>query len=170
MSGTLRTRAPLFLVAAVFAAACSSTPTTTPTTDPTPTAPTTDADSDHGLPDGDHQGRLVTIDAVTVTFDLVRVLSGDEAVAEARADGVEVEGDSLPNDVYVDDLETRVTVPVAGDGGFQIIDCTDACVPVGTTLDALVDGSATPFGGPNAPFDFTLDGGTVVSLVEIYLP
>jgi hypothetical protein len=100
----------------------------------------------------------------------VRVLSGAEAVAAAREDGVQVEGDSLPDDVYVQDLKQTVKVPVAGDGGFQIYDCSAGCELVGTTLDALASGKATPYGGANAVIDVWVDAGAVVSFVEVYLP
>jgi hypothetical protein len=123
------------------------------------------------LPDGRHQGRLVAIDARTVTVDLIQVLSGDAAIAAAKAAGVPLDDDgTLPNDVFVKDLGRRVVVPVAGDGGFQIYDCSGGCKLVGTTLAALSGGKATPYGGANAPFDLRVDHGEVVSLVEIYLP
>jgi hypothetical protein len=122
------------------------------------------------LPDGRHQGRLVAIDARTVTVDLIQVLSGDAAIAAAKAAGVALDDGTLPNDVFVKDLGRRVVVPVAGDGGFQIYDCSGGCKLVGTTLAALSGGKATPYGGANAPFDLRVDHGEVVSLVEIYLP
>jgi hypothetical protein len=123
------------------------------------------------LADGRHQGRLVAIDARTVTVDLIEVLSGDAAVAAAKAAGVPLDDDgTLPNDVFVKDLGRRVTVPVAGDGGFQIYDCSSGCQLVGTTLAALSGGTATPYGGATAPFTLRVDHGMVVSLVEIYLP
>jgi predicted small lipoprotein YifL len=122
------------------------------------------------IADGTFDARLVRIDRSTVTLDLVRILSGQEAIAAAQADGHPLEDGALPNDVYVVDLGTRVTVPVAGDGGFQIYDCQAGCQLVGTTLDALASGASVPYGGAHAHVTVRVDHGQVVSLVEVYLP
>jgi hypothetical protein len=120
--------------------------------------------------DGTYEGRLVRIDRQTVTVDLVQVLSG-EAARKAAAEAGELPADgTLPNDVYVKDLGKRVTVAVAGDGGFQVYDCSAGCQLVGTTLGKLADGTTVPYGGPNAHVTLKVDHGEVVSFVEIYLP
>jgi hypothetical protein len=122
------------------------------------------------IADGTYDARLVRIDRAAVTLDLVRILSGQEAIDAAKADGHPLEDGALPNDVYVVDLGTRVTVPVAGDGGFQIYDCEAGCQLIGTTLDALASGTAVPYGGAHAHVTVRVDHGQVVSLVEVYLP
>lgn len=119
------------------------------------------------LADGDHHGRLLTIDAATVTFRIVEVLRGSAAVDAAREEGQLAEGESLPGDIYARDTFQTLTLPVAGDGGFRILSCPNGCELVGTTLDALVAGEAVPHGSPNAIFRFTVAGGTVVSMEEI---
>jgi hypothetical protein len=131
---------------------------------PTPTS--------QAIEDGDHTGRLVAITTEDVTVELVRTLTGDEAVAAATADGGEALDDdgALPNDVYIQDLDRAVTIPVAGDGGFRIYDCSGGCELIGTTLDALASGQAAAAGGPNAVVDLTVDQGAVVSFEERYLP
>lgn len=142
-------------------------PAPEPPADPTPTDPAPSAP----LADGEYQGRLVSIDSAEVTLDLVAVLSGADAVAAAKADGVTLDDDgTLPNDVYVQDLARTVTLPVAGDGGFQIYDCSAGCELVGTTLDALASGEAKPYGGANTLVTIQIEAGTVVSFVEQYLP
>lgn len=120
--------------------------------------------------DGSHQGRLITIDAATVTFRFVRVLSGAEAAEAARAAGALAEGESLPGDTYVQDLAETRTLPLAEDVSIQIQQCADGCQEVGTTVDALVSGEAVPNGGDTAVFEYTVSGGTVVSLKEIVVP
>jgi hypothetical protein len=122
------------------------------------------------LADGTYEGRLVAIDRNTVTLDLIRILSGDEALKAAAAAGALDPDGTLPNDVFVQELGKRVTLTIAGDGGFQVYDCSAGCALVGTTLDALVTGSGSPYGGAAAPFTFQVDGGSVISLVEVYLP
>jgi hypothetical protein len=150
-------------------------PTTTPAPAAKPVAkpaakpaakPTTSA----ALRDGAYEGRLVRIDRQHVTVDLVQILSGEAARKAAKEAGDLDEDGTLPNDVYVKDLGKRVTVAVAGDGGFQVYDCSAGCELVGTTLQALVDGSTKPYGGANAHFTLRVDHGEVVSLVEVYLP
>lgn len=120
--------------------------------------------------DGTHQGRLITIDATTVTFRLVRVLTGAEAAEAARAAGALQEGQSLPGDTYVQDLGETRTLPLAEDATIQIQQCADACQEVATTVDALVSGEAQPNGGATPVFTYTVSGGTVVSLTEMIVP
>jgi hypothetical protein len=122
------------------------------------------------LADGAYQGRLVRIDRQQVTVDLVQILSGEAARRAAEEAGELGEDGPLPNDVYVKGLGKRVTVAVAGDGGFQVYDCSAGCELVGTTLEALVDDTTKPYGGANAHFTFRVDHGAVISLVEVYLP
>lgn len=124
------------------------------------------------IADGSHAGRLVAITTADVTVKLVRILTGEEAIAAAKADGgagLDDDG-TLPNDIYIQDLDRVVTIPVTGDGGFRIYDCAGGCQIVGTTLTALASGEAVPYGGPNAVVNLTVDQGVVVSFEEQYLP
>lgn len=123
------------------------------------------------IPDGDHQGRLITIDPATVTFRRVRILTGEAAVNAAREDGRIGEGETLPGDVYVQDTFETVTFPIDSDARIVLLEsCPDPCQEVETTLDALVAGRAVPAGGDEAYFVFTLRGGTVVAMAEAYVP
>jgi hypothetical protein len=143
------------------AAKPAAKPVAKPATKPATPAP---------LGDGTYEGRLVRIDRQHVTVDLVQILSGEAARKAAEEAGELGEDGTLPNDVYVQDLGKRVTVAVAGDGGFQVYDCSADCELVGTTLEALVDGSTRPYGGANAHVTFRVDHAEVISLVEVYLP
>jgi hypothetical protein len=162
----------------VTAAPPTRTPSTTkpaaaPVTQPAPTPatkPVARPAAAAPLGDGTYEGRLVRIDRQHVTMDLVQVLSGEAARKAARDAGALDADGTLPNDVFVKDLGTRVTVAIAGDGGFQVYDCSAGCELVGTTLDALVAGTTRPYGGANAHFGFRVGDGEVVSLVEVYLP
>jgi hypothetical protein len=124
------------------------------------------------ISDGEHAGRLVSITTTEVTVKLVRILTGEEAIAAAKADGGGALDDdgTLPNDMYIQDLDRVVTIPVAGDGGFRIYDCSGGCQIVGTTVTALASGQAVPYGGSNAVINLTVDHGVVVSFEEQYLP
>jgi hypothetical protein len=162
----------------VTAAPPTRTPSTTkpapaPVTQPAPTPATKPVAMPAAaapLGDGTYEGRLVRIDRQHVTMDLVQVLSGEAARKAAKDAGALDADGTLPNDVFVKDLGTRVTVAIAGDGGFQVYDCSAGCELVGTTLDALVAGTTRPYGGANAHFAFRVGDGEVVSLVEVYLP
>jgi hypothetical protein len=162
---------PVARPAAKPAATPAATPVTKPVSKPVAKPAATPVSKPAALADGAHEGRIVTITTTSVTLDLVEVLTGEEAVAAAKADGHPLDDDgTLPNDVYVRDLKERVVMPITGDGGFQVYDCTNGCELVGTTLAALVDGSTVPYGGAEAPFSVRVDHGVVDSLVEIYLP
>jgi hypothetical protein len=121
------------------------------------------------LTDGAHQGWLVDIGQDTVTLELARLLSGEEALAAAEADGEDVEG-GLPNDFYVDDLDEQVTLSLAEDVSVQVIDCTEACVPVDVAVDDLIDGTVAPYNGDRALVEVAVEEGTVRTLTELYLP
>lgn len=122
------------------------------------------------LPDTEHQGRLITVDAATVTFRLVRVLRGPEAVEAAQADGRQLDHNPLPDDTYVQDQRETRTLPIAEDVAIQVQQCADGCQEVATTLDALVAGEAAPHGGDTNVFVFTVRDGTVVAMNEVVVP
>jgi hypothetical protein len=121
------------------------------------------------LTDGIHQGWLVDIGRETVTLELARLLSGEEALAAAEADGEDVEG-GLPNDFYIDDLDEQAKVYLSETLSVQLIDCSEACVPVDVALDDLVDGTVAPYNGERALVEVAVEDGTVRTLTELYLP
>jgi hypothetical protein len=127
------------------------------------------AGRDPALTDGIHQGWLVSVDQDTITLELARLLSGEEALAAAEADGEDVEG-GLPNDFYVDDLDEQVALALAEEVSVQVIDCTETCVPIDVALDDLIDGTVAPYNSDRALVEVALEGGTVRTLTELYLP
>jgi hypothetical protein len=121
------------------------------------------------LTDGIHQGWLVSVDQDTITLELARFLSGEEALAAAEADGEDVDG-GLPNDFYVDDLDEQVAIAIAEEVSVQLIDCTEACLPVDVALDDLIEGTVAPYNGDRALVEVAVEEGTVRTLTELYLP
>lgn len=119
------------------------------------------------LPDGEHQGRLLTIDEATVTFRLVEVLRGDAAVEAAREAGALAPDESLPGDAYARDTFETLTLPLAEEREITIQVCTPGCQEVPTTVEALATGEAVPAGAGENVFVFRISGGDVVSLTEL---
>ncbi|HVM00142.1 MAG TPA: hypothetical protein VM324_12695 [Egibacteraceae bacterium] len=101
------------------------------------------------LPDGEHQGRFIAVDPLTVTFRLVRILPA-----------------GAPEGPVEDTFQT-VTLPIAPDAGIVIFNCANGCQEVPTTLEALVAGEVAPHGQGEAYFVFRLAGGTVVAMSEV---
>lgn len=121
------------------------------------------------MPDGEHQGRLITIDASTVTFRLVEVLRGDAAVEAAREAGALGPDESLPGDAYARDTFETLTLPLADEREITIQVCTPDCQEVPTTVEALATGEAVPGGQGENVFVFRVSGGEVVSLTELQI-
>ncbi|MEX0659492.1 MAG: hypothetical protein WD080_10200 [Egibacteraceae bacterium] len=121
------------------------------------------------MPDGEHQGRLLTIDASTVTFRLVEVLRGDAAVEAAREQGALAPDGSLPGDAYARDTFETVTLPLADEPAITIQVCTPGCQEVPTTGEALATGEAVPGGQGENVFVFRVSQGKVASLTELQL-
>jgi hypothetical protein len=122
------------------------------------------------LEDGTHEGWLSSITTEEVGLQLVRVLTGEEAVQAAREDGHQVEEGGLPNDVYVRELDRAATMRIAPGATARVLDCTQGCEEVDTTFDALATGRTRPYGGESALVRVTVEDGKVVALVEQYLP
>jgi hypothetical protein len=135
---------------------------------PDPTPPPAD-----GLADGGHVARIVSIDAPVsaIEIDLAEMLTGEEAVAAARADGEIGPDEDLPNDFYVRDLDDTVHhVGIDDDAVVALIDCNGGCQPVEVALSDFLVGKATPFNGEFALYEITVTGGRVSAITEIYLP
>lgn len=126
-------------------------------------------------PDGTFTARAVDVFAASasVLLDEVEVLSGEEARRAAVDDGELPEGEDLPNDVYVRDVpgaERRVTVDPGAE--VQLIACElDApCDLAEVPLADFLQGRARASSGDHAVFTVTVEGGALVSIVEVYLP
>jgi hypothetical protein len=121
------------------------------------------------LTDGIHQGWLVSVDQDTITLELARFLSGEEALAAAAADGEEVEGGPADG-FYVDDLDEQASLALSEELSVQLLDCSEACMPVDVELEDLIDGVVAPYNGDRALVEVAVEEGTVRTLTELYLP
>jgi len=121
------------------------------------------------------------IDASEIRFDPATMLTGEEAVEAARADGVLAEGEDLPNDYYISNPVTEDTVAALDrDGEYYLIGFSSPggeLVNRQMSLEDLVAvlNGANPdlFYGiiPGAvPMILTLSGDTVVAAHQQYLP
>ena len=189
------------LLMAVLVAACGGTaadtttttgaPTTTtiaPTTTTQPPTTTTTQPTTTTVPSADEVlfGELVAFvgedGTVRVTVALMEMLTGDEAVAAAREDGVIGEDEDLPNDFYIRDLEEETTLPVAPDASVVLQACYEngPCVTTETvdldTWSVLLGGEEDPgldwqwYGAGLLPYRWHVADGTVVLVEEQYLP
>jgi hypothetical protein len=133
-----------------------------------------DGDVDAGgslVPDQQVTARIVDRDGDVLTLDLVELLSGEEAIEAARADGVEGIEDGLPNDYYLREGEAQaVTVRLADSVEIELVDCTDGCGLVPVTRADFVAGDVPAYGGPNPIVHVTITGGEILRLEEQYLP
>lgn len=124
-------------------------------------------------------------DGSTVTADYATFLTGDEATAAAREDGVIGADETVPNDFYIRnedpllrDLEVAAGTPVV----LQACFLEGPCVrPTAVTLEQwtslLAEQSAEDlpegwqwYGGGALPYWLTLQDGIVVHISEQYLP
>ncbi len=120
------------------------------------------------------------IDESEIRFDPARLLTGEEAVEAARADGVLAEGEDLPNDFYISNPDLDETVAtIDPDGtyllfGFDryggIIDRQLSLADLVAVLNGANSGAFYGIIPGDVPMNLTLVGGTVVSARQQYLP
>lgn len=124
------------------------------------------------IADGDHHGYVRVTDDGGIEVDLVEVLSGEDAVEAAHEDGVlEPSEHSLPNDVYIRNVETKwVEVDRAADASLALYDCTSTCQRIAVDWDAFLDGTTPAYNGDLAVYELTVADGEISELAEIYLP
>ena len=121
------------------------------------------------------------IDETEIRFDPATMLSGEEAVEAAQADGVLGEGEDLPNDFYISNPDTAETMAALDpDGAYYLIGFSSyggELVNRQVALDELV---AVLNGATNeqfygivpgdVPMILTLAGDTAVAAHQQYLP
>jgi len=141
------------------------------------TATALPAPTHHGWPaialaDGDYEMRIMSIDAPVRVIDvhLVEMLSGDEALAAARAAGEIGPGEDLPNDFYIREHPDEVFSITLDEATVEIVDCTQQCQRVEVDTLDFVSGHVRPLNGPLAIFAVTVRDAKVVTFSEIYLP
>jgi hypothetical protein len=122
-----------------------------------------------------------SIDKSEIRFDPATMLTGEEAVETAQADGVLAEGETLPNDFYISNPDPEETVATLDpDGAYYLIGFSSyggELVNRQLSLDELVavlNGANTElFYGiipGDVPMILTLNGDTAVSAHQQYLP
>lgn len=170
------------LLGATVLSSCSSnaTETTTTSTTSTTTPPTTTTTTGGGI---DEQfGFVRQVAGGALVFDPADMLSGSEAVAAARADGVIGADEDLPNDFYIrntDATEAR-SLEVADGAEFLLIGFTSSGAITGQPvsyeqLAALFAGDADSSGlygfiPGDLPMHLSLSGDTVMGGSQQYLP
>jgi hypothetical protein len=119
----------------------------------------------------------------TVGVDPAEMLSGEEAVAAAREDGVIGADEVLPNDFYIRnpeestmDLTVSPSVVVTLQACYEGGDCvTTEQVDLGT-WSLLLGAEEDPglewdwYGAGSLPYEFTMDNEVIVEVHEVYLP
>lgn len=122
--------------------------------------------------DGSFEARIVRIDAPVrvVEFALVEMLSWQEALDAARANGAIGPSDDLPNDFYIRELGGE-SVSVRLDGTLvSVVDCHEGCRDRVVSVDAFLTGEVRALNGDAALFALELVDGRATELREIYLP
>jgi hypothetical protein len=104
-------------------------------------------------------------------IDVADLLTGEAAVAAARAAGVIGPDETLDTDWWIrNPSRATVTLNVAHDARAEIVRCDAGCEPHQVPIADLLTRVARPFGGRHALFEVDVRDGDVVALREIYLP
>lgn len=151
----------------------SSSPTASPPAPPSPSETPV-------LEDGRHFGYIRTVDTGTaphsLEFDLAQWFTGEEANEAAREDGAIGPEETVPNDYYIRNVNTRLrTLPFEDDVELAVIDWNNCCELREGELEpfaAAFEGHqpAGSYRGSFSPYWLTVAGGEVVKIEEQYLP
>lgn len=162
-------------------ASTTSTATSTTTTQPPETTSTTAGPGEDTF--GFVRSFEATGDATLIQIDEAEMLSGDEAVAAAREDGVIGDDEDLPNDYYIRNPDdSTIEFSVSPD----VVVTLQACYEDGecvTTVDVdlatwsiLLGGEDDPgldwtwYGQGALPYVLTVANDVIVAVSEVYLP
>jgi hypothetical protein len=171
-------RVSSFLALVLVLAACGgggSATTATPVTTTSTTVAVTTA------PELGQFAFVRAIDESEIRFDPATMLTGEEAVEAARADGVLAEGEDLPNDFYISNPDSEeIVATLDPDGAYYLIGFSSyggELVNRQLSLEELVsvlNGANTElFYGiipGDVPMILTLNGETAVAAHQQYLP
>lgn len=138
-----------------------------------------DPETGLALPDGFNFAWILEVEDGLVV-DPAYVLSGDEARAQAIADGVIAEGEDLPNDLYIwNPTEDRIRVQMADEVKWTVI-ASGADQALAARESSREEVAAILGGGDSgdvygltpdfAPFDLLVIGGRVIEVNQRYLP
>ena len=129
------------------------------------------------MEDGRHFGYVRAMRGRQFEFDPAEMLSGDAANEAAVAAGVIEEGDTVPNDYFIDNKDKRVTlVPIAKDPKV-VIETSSMDAMVGPA-PADIQWLACAFTGSEpldevhqrSPYWITIEDGSAIEFEEQYLP
>jgi hypothetical protein len=182
----------LLLVGAIAAAGCGTTSDDTATTTigvttttigvtTTTIGATTTTDSQVAISDGEYFGFVRQVAADALVFDPAELLSGEAAVAAARADGAIGPTEELPNDFYIRNPEKEeVRLEVHPSARFTLIGLTstgelaDEVVSLGelAKLWSGADDTSQYYGFAvgELPMTLIVSDGAVTEAAQQYLP
>jgi hypothetical protein len=109
-------------------------------------------------------------------FDLAEFLTGEVAEQAAREDGVVGEDDSLPNDYYIRNRNSRLrTLVLDDDLEITVVDWDHCCGTIEGDLALFAaafvqDDPQGTYRGSRSPYWLTVAQGRVVQIEEQYLP
>lgn len=150
----------------------SSGPTTTngsATSSTTPDVSSTTPEDGEGLPDGEHFGYLVELEArdgsYEGSFDLAYVYSGNEAITRAAEDG-----HVLETEFYVRNESPKLRgIELDPAAEIRDIDPERCCEPRDVTAAEFVR-SRDELGEARTAVHLTVEGGLVIAVEEQYFP
>ena len=191
---------PMATASVLLLGACTSKPATdasqgSPTSPPQPSAtspasPTASASpsvtasaspsvttSAAALEDGRHFGFILSIDASgsAMVFDLALFLTGDAANQAAIEDGVIQPGQTIDNDYYIRNNNTKLRdLALRQDVRIILVNWPNCCeTTVNGVLEDFAASFTTPtdvYHGPQSPYWLTVEAGVVTKIEEQYLP
>lgn len=115
--------------------------------------------------------RAVDLVGRTVTVDLAEFLTGDAAIAKAKAAGdLDESCNCVPNDYYISNVNPKLrTVAVPVSAAISVLDPPGSPEPVSSDLAGLQQYVAD-YGDSPPPFWISVVSGTVTSIEPQYLP
>lgn len=174
--------ASLLAVLALVVSACAAQPTdeTTIPTDQTtiPSEDPADQSPTHDLADGEYFAWLKGLTGDGVIVDPAEMLTGEEARQAAIEAGIISEGEDLPNDFFIRNLDDATeVVPVSATASYRLLLFAEGS-PTETEVGydefaAVMGGETTDVYGVvdgEMPATIVVENGQIVSVVHVYLP
>lgn len=169
-STTPATAAPPTTAAPGSTSTAPASPTTTVVAPPVTAAPS------DPMPDGRSFGFVTGVDTTTrsITIDVAELLTGDDAVVAAVADGaVPPDATSVDNDYYIRNRNPLLRIaPVAPNAVVRTLKSMGSPDMHETSLGQLGTNVSTynSFGQPGVPVWATVSGGVVTRVDEVFFP
>lgn len=175
--GSARIAVASLAAAVLTLGACSSSSTGETSLPPADNSVPTDSPA-HDLADGVTFAWVRGLTGDGFLIDPAEMLSGEEARLAAVEDGFIGEGEDLPNDFYIRDADDHTSVVAAAPDAEYALMLFDDGTPTETTVSydefvaALEGANPDVYGVVEGviPAMVTIDGGTVTSIIQTYLP